>query len=80
MDSKRADASAESRFFPPTLILEATDSMRVMQAQIFGPILPIVTYSSIEGALGFINASFVLSLFNTPVLSLLTTSTEITLE
>lgn len=54
--STRADVPAESRFFPPTLILDANDSMRVMQAEIFGPILPIVRYSAIEDALSFINA------------------------
>jgi coniferyl-aldehyde dehydrogenase len=54
--SKHADVPAESRFYPPTLILDANNSMRVMQAEIFGPILPIVRYSSIEDALSFINA------------------------
>ncbi len=54
MDSK--DADARSRFFPPTLILGADNTMRVMQAEIFGPILPIVTYSSIDDALRFINS------------------------
>lgn len=53
--SKHGDVPAGSRFFPPTLILGANDSMRVMQAEIFGPILPIVTYSLIEDALQFIN-------------------------
>ena len=56
MDSKHDDLPAGSRFYPPTLILDADNSMRVMQAEIFGPILPIVTYSSIDDALQFINA------------------------
>lgn len=51
-----ADVPAENRFYPPTLILDANNSMRVMQEEIFGPILPIVTYSSVEDALSFINA------------------------
>lgn len=55
VDSKLDDVPTGSRFYPPTLILEANDSMRVMQAEIFGPILPIVSYSSIEHALSFIN-------------------------
>jgi coniferyl-aldehyde dehydrogenase len=42
--------------FPPTLIVAANDSMRVMQAEIFGPILPVVTYSSFDEALSYINA------------------------
>lgn len=45
-----------SRPFPPTLIVGANDSMRVMQAEIFGPILPVVTYSSFDEALSYINA------------------------
>jgi coniferyl-aldehyde dehydrogenase len=55
VDSKHDDVPAGSRFFPPTLILGANNSMRVMQAEIFGPILPIVTYSLVEDALTFIN-------------------------
>ncbi len=49
-------APLASRFFPPTLILGANSSMRVMQEEIFGPILPIVTYSTIDDAIDFINA------------------------
>ena len=54
-DSSHGDVAAGSRFFPPTLILAANNTMRVMQAEIFGPILPVVTYSSLEDALNFIN-------------------------
>jgi coniferyl-aldehyde dehydrogenase len=52
---KRETFTAESRVFPPTLILGANESMRVMQEEIFGPILPIVTYFSLGDALSFIN-------------------------
>lgn len=57
----QADSSQESiphnhRPFPPTLIVEANDSMSVMQAEIFGPILPVVSYASLDEALNFINA------------------------
>ena len=48
--------TAENRIFPPTLVLEADASMRVMQEEIFGPILPVVTYPSLDDALAFINA------------------------
>ena len=47
--------AAGSRSFPPTLIAGADHSMRVMQEEIFGPILPIVAYSSFDEALNFIN-------------------------
>jgi coniferyl-aldehyde dehydrogenase len=45
-----------SHSFPPTLIVGADDSMRIMQEEIFGPILPVVTYTSLDEALTFINA------------------------
>lgn len=55
-DTRYEDRTSESRFFPPTLVVGANDSMSVMQAEIFGPVLPIIEYSSIEDALSFINA------------------------
>lgn len=56
VESKDGGVPEGRRFYPPTLILDANDSMRVMQEEIFGPLLPIVTYSSFEDALSFINA------------------------
>ena len=40
---------------PPTLILEPSDDMLVMQDEIFGPILPIKKYKDIEETLDYIN-------------------------
>ncbi len=40
----------------PTLVLRVTDEMRILQEEIFGPLLPVVSYASIEEALGRINA------------------------
>ncbi|HUN82909.1 MAG TPA: coniferyl aldehyde dehydrogenase [Terracidiphilus sp.] len=54
--SRHQDAAAGSRFFPPTLLVGANNSMRVMQAEIFGPVLPIIEYASIDDALRFIDA------------------------
>jgi coniferyl-aldehyde dehydrogenase len=48
--------TAENRVFPPTLLLNTDGSMRIMQEEIFGPILPVVSYSSLDDALAFINA------------------------
>ncbi|MFT5209890.1 MAG: coniferyl-aldehyde dehydrogenase [Flavobacterium sp.] len=39
----------------PTLILNPTEDMKVMQEEIFGPILPIKTYKDIEEPLAYIN-------------------------
>jgi coniferyl-aldehyde dehydrogenase len=43
------------RMFPPTLILNPTDDMRVMQEEIFGPLLPIKTYNRLDEALDYVN-------------------------
>jgi coniferyl-aldehyde dehydrogenase len=48
--------TAESCVFAPTLLVGVNDSMRVMQEEIFGPVLPIVGYSSLDSALQQINA------------------------
>jgi acyl-CoA reductase-like NAD-dependent aldehyde dehydrogenase len=45
-----------SRKMAPALIHGATPDMRVMQEEIFGPLLPIVSYASLEEAVGFVNA------------------------
>jgi coniferyl-aldehyde dehydrogenase len=55
-DSVEENATADSRSFPPTLIVGADDSMRVMREEIFGPVLPVITYASFDDALSFINA------------------------
>lgn len=44
------------RVLPPTLILDATDDMAVMQDEIFGPVLPVRTYTTLDDAICQINA------------------------
>jgi coniferyl-aldehyde dehydrogenase len=39
----------------PVLLLEVDDTMRVMQEEIFGPVLPIVPYDSLGEALDYVN-------------------------
>ena len=46
----------EHRKIPPTLIVGATDEMSVMQEEIFGPILPIRTYETLNDAITYVNA------------------------
>jgi coniferyl-aldehyde dehydrogenase len=41
---------------PPTLIIEPKESMKVMQEEIFGPLLPIKSYQHIDDAIDYINA------------------------
>jgi coniferyl-aldehyde dehydrogenase len=46
----------EHRKIPPTLILNPTDDMKVMQEEIFGPVLPVKTYKTVDDAMGYINS------------------------
>ncbi len=51
VDATRADAE---RLIPPTLIIEPGDDATVMQDEIFGPILPIHGYATLEEALAYV--------------------------
>jgi coniferyl-aldehyde dehydrogenase len=42
---------ADSRKFPPTLVIGAPDTTRLMREEIFGPVLPIVEYADLDDAL-----------------------------
>ena len=46
----------EHRKIPPTLILNATDDMTVMQEEIFGPVLAVKTYKTADEAVDYVNA------------------------
>ncbi|MBS0481088.1 MAG: coniferyl aldehyde dehydrogenase [Proteobacteria bacterium] len=41
---------------PLTIVRGVNDSMKVMQDEIFGPILPVMTYDSIDQAIDYVNA------------------------
>ena len=41
---------------PPTIITNTSDDMRVMNEEIFGPVLPVLEYENIDDALSTINA------------------------
>jgi uncharacterized protein YndB with AHSA1/START domain len=49
-------ATRRAHTLPPTLVLNVHDDMRIMQEEIFGPVLPIVTYRDLADAIGFVNA------------------------
>jgi len=40
----------------PTLVANVNDSMRLMQEEIFGPLLPLVPYDSLDEAIRYVNA------------------------
>jgi len=46
---------AHVRLFTPTLVLDAPDDSALMREEIFGPILPIRTYRTLDEAIAWIN-------------------------
>ncbi|HVJ00836.1 MAG TPA: coniferyl aldehyde dehydrogenase [Sphingomonas sp.] len=48
-------AAFNSRKLPLHIIRGATDSMKVMQEEIFGPVLPVRSYAGIDDAIGEVN-------------------------
>ena len=49
-------ADRENRRLPPLAILNAHQEMLVMQEEIFGPLLPILPYETLDEAIAYINA------------------------
>lgn len=47
--------SEEDNFFEPTILTGLSEEMEIMQEEIFGPILPIITYANMEEAIRYIN-------------------------
>ncbi|CCB64794.1 coniferyl aldehyde dehydrogenase [Hyphomicrobium sp. MC1] len=44
-----------TRKLPSAIVLNVTDDMAIMREEIFGPILPIVTYRTLDEAIAYIN-------------------------
>jgi acyl-CoA reductase-like NAD-dependent aldehyde dehydrogenase len=51
-----AHGSPQLRRMAPTAIADVTDAMTVAREEIFGPLLPIVAYDTLEDAIGYVNA------------------------
>ena len=51
-----SERRARAHTLAPTLVLDVRDDMRIMQEEIFGPVLPIVTYRDLDEAIAFVNA------------------------
>lgn len=47
--------NADQNFIEPTVLEGTTDDMRVMQDEIFGPVLPVLTYTNLDDALRIVN-------------------------
>jgi coniferyl-aldehyde dehydrogenase len=48
------DGDAATRLLPPVLLLDPPDTLRVMQDEIFGPILPVLGYDTLDDAIAHI--------------------------
>ena len=48
-------AEGQQRRLPQTLLLNVSDDMKVMQEEIFGPLLPVIPYERLEDALAYVN-------------------------
>jgi coniferyl-aldehyde dehydrogenase len=40
---------------PPTIVVEPGEDTKIMQEEIFGPILPVKSYKSVDEAIGYVN-------------------------
>ena len=50
------EADADTRYIAPTVLRGVSPDAKVMEDEIFGPILPVLTVSGVEEAVRFINA------------------------
>jgi len=46
---------SELKIFPPVLVFDAKSSLSLMQEEIFGPILPVITYKELDEAIEVVN-------------------------
>jgi coniferyl-aldehyde dehydrogenase len=44
------------RKIPPHLVLDPTDEMKILQEEIFGPLLPVKTYRDLDEVIAYVNA------------------------
>ncbi len=49
------DGAGSGRRMAPVLLLDVTPEMAVMREEIFGPLLPVVPYDTLEQAIAFVN-------------------------
>ena len=51
----KGEEFSETRKMPMTLVLGATEDMLVLREEIFGPILPVIPYDTVEEAVEYVN-------------------------
>ena len=49
-------SASNKRKLPLTIVRNPSDEMKVMQEEIFGPVLPVKTYKSVDEAIDYVNA------------------------
>ena len=54
--SSALPALSSTRQIPPVLVFNAADSAQILQEEIFGPILPVLPYASLDEAIQYVNA------------------------
>jgi len=47
---------ASTRLLPPMALAQVAPDSRILQEEIFGPLLPLVTYENLDEAIAFVNA------------------------
>lgn len=50
------ETDATNRYIAPTLLTDCADGSMILQEEIFGPVLPIITYQELDEAIAYINA------------------------
>jgi coniferyl-aldehyde dehydrogenase len=55
LNPARETLDASTRKLPPTLLLDVKDDMQAMREEIFGPLLPIVAYDTLDDAIAYVN-------------------------
>ncbi|MBP6534789.1 MAG: aldehyde dehydrogenase family protein, partial [Arenimonas sp.] len=51
---ENAGQAASLKLIPPTLLVNPSEQLNIMQQEIFGPLMPVITYSHIDQAVGFV--------------------------
>ena len=49
------ETDASERYIAPTIITNVTADDKLMEEELFGPLLPIITVNSVDEAIAFVN-------------------------
>ena len=55
LGARESQANETDRLFLPVALLDVNDTMQVMQEEIFGPVLPVLTYRDLDETLRYVN-------------------------